>query len=354
VNRENTTTVSNTPTKVFRTRPGQDFIDEFLAHVRETGRPETFPGLHPGPIANTEPFFTLKPFSIDRKKRPPRNKAPCPMCQPNKYLNGSLSYFPQLEAVAAVGHCCAAKENREAASREYRQRTLRDEQETYLLAHIPLVPDFLSVIQRTRPAASEARRIYRHFRKRGVEFHRELHPIKMVNGRLSVSEQIEGEIAAVGPAGFRSPGSRVNIREIEFGTLGGMIALNRDYNPVGELDRIESRLRPHNHAKNEDDILEYITAMTPQIRLATTVQLREARNHYSKFQARMANFCAFFAPENLGRIHNWASHPARPERFQVSLTGNRCTFRSRLSACVIVLDPILWTYDYPWPEPQPS
>jgi hypothetical protein len=87
---------SDAPIRVFRTRPGQYLIDEFIAHIRETAQPETFPGLHPGPIAKTEPFLTLKPFHIDRKKRSARDKAPCPMCQPNKYLSGNLIYIPRL------------------------------------------------------------------------------------------------------------------------------------------------------------------------------------------------------------------------------------------------------------------
>jgi hypothetical protein len=338
--------------RIFKTRPGQDLINKFMAHIRETGQPETFPGLYCATIAKTEPFLILKRFDIDRKKRPARDKAACPMCQPNKYLSGTLIYIPRLLAIAAIGHCCADKDNLAASSREYRERTERDEQETYLLAHVPLVPACLSVIEKARPAAREARRVYRHFRTRGAEFQRELRLVKMNSGRLTVSEQIEGETAAFGPAGFRSPTTNVNIREVEFGTLRGMIALNTQYDPVGELDRIQSRLRTHNHAETEDAYLEYIAEMTPLPRRAATVQLREAANHYSKFQARIADFCAFFTPENLRRIHDWASHPARAQRFEVSLTGTRCTFRSRSTSCSMVLDPVLWAYHHPWPKPQ--
>src|SRR5258708_3269815 len=83
--------------RAFRTPPGQYLVEEFLAHIRQTGQPETFPGLHPGPIAKTEPFLLLRPFEIHRRKRPKGNLAPCPMCQPNKYLRGSLIYLPDLE-----------------------------------------------------------------------------------------------------------------------------------------------------------------------------------------------------------------------------------------------------------------
>jgi hypothetical protein len=167
--------------------------------------------------------------------------------------------------VAAIGHCCANKVNLAASTREYRERTLLNEQETYLLAHVPLVPACLSVIEQAKPAAREARRIYRYFRTHGAEFQRALRLVKMNSGRLTVSEQIEGEIAAFGPAGFRRPTTGSNVREVEFGTLRGMIALNTQYDPVDELDRIESRLRSHNHAQTEEAYIDYIAEMTPKI-----------------------------------------------------------------------------------------
>ena len=340
------------PSRLFKTRPGQDLIDQFLAHLRETPQPETFPGLYCGAIEKTEPFLILKPFDIDRKKRPARDKAPCPMCQPNKYLSGTLIYTPRLMVVAAIGHCCADKLNLAASTREYWERTLLNGQGTYLLAHVPLVPACLSVIEQVKPAAREARRIYRYFRTHGAEFQRALRLVKMNSGRLTVSEQIEGEIAAFGPAGFRRPTTGSNVREVEFGTLRGMIALNTQYDPVDEIDRIESRLRSHNHAQTEETYIDYIAEMTPQNRRNATVQLREASNHYSKFQARIADFCDFFTPENLARIHHWASHPAHAQPFQVSLDGRKCTFRSRSMRCSIVLDPVLGNYNRPWPKPQ--
>jgi hypothetical protein len=79
--------------RLFKDPPGQYFVQDFLAHVKKTGLPETFPGLHPGSIAKTERFLLLTRFEIDRRRRPAGNLAPCPMCQPNKYLRGSLIYI---------------------------------------------------------------------------------------------------------------------------------------------------------------------------------------------------------------------------------------------------------------------
>jgi hypothetical protein len=196
--------------RVFRTPPGNYLIEEFLAHIRRTGQPETFPGLHRGPIAKTEPFLLLKKFEVDRRKRPGGDLAPCPMCQPNKYLRGSLIFLPDLRAVAAIGHCCADKENLAIADRKYRERIARDSEDDYLIAHIPLIPAYLSVVERVRPAAREAERIYRSFRNAGAPFQRPLRLVKKVGGLLALDEQIRVPADGTGPAEFRRHASIIN------------------------------------------------------------------------------------------------------------------------------------------------
>jgi len=187
----------------FTRAPGRDFVEQFLNHIKNAGQPETFPGLHPGPLEKDEEFIKLKPFAIDRKKRPERDKAPCPMChQTNKFLAGDLAYFPRLEAVAAIGHCCAAKEIREAAEREYKVRTTRDAEEELLLQKLPLVSAYLGVLERARLSAIEAERAFRQFRKGASGIHRQLRAVKNAGGRLIVVERIENEVTASGPAGY--------------------------------------------------------------------------------------------------------------------------------------------------------
>src|ERR1700730_17794186 len=80
------------------------FVEEFLAHVKRTGQPETFHGLHLGPPYNNEPCRKIAPIEIEGRRRPDGARAPCPMCHhPNKFLKGWLVYLPNLQAVAAIG-----------------------------------------------------------------------------------------------------------------------------------------------------------------------------------------------------------------------------------------------------------
>lgn len=335
--------------RIFKTPPGQYLIDNFLKHVRETGRPETFPGLHHGPIVQTEAFILLKPFEIDRKKRSDGNLAPCPMCQPNKYLRGSLIYLPDLQAVAAIGHCCADKENLAQATQEYRERVARDQEHDYLLAHVPLIPACLAVVAQVLPAAREAERIYRHFRKAGASFQRPLRLVTKSTRLLTVHEHLKSE--AAGLAGGRDSASNITSRTIELGYLRGTIAVTNDYNPVRELERIDEAVRPHNHSETDDALLDYVTNLDSKNRHAVTVKLRQAGTDYSRFQNRIANFCDFFAPENMVLIQQWASHPDNPYRFEVSWKGHERIFRRDGEFCRFAIDPVLWTYKHTWPWP---
>jgi hypothetical protein len=46
----------------------------------------------------------------------------------------------------------------------------------------------------------------------------------------------------------------------------------------------------------------------------------EAAKAYEKFRGRLADFVAFFAPDNVNRVRAWASHVAHPQPFEVLLT----------------------------------
>ncbi len=77
-------TPSETACNIYTTRPSDVIIERFLAHVRETGQPETFSTLcREPPSADSPPKF-LRKFDVDRKLRPERDMAPCAICSPWK------------------------------------------------------------------------------------------------------------------------------------------------------------------------------------------------------------------------------------------------------------------------------
>lgn len=182
--------------------------------MRESGEPETFAGIHPGPLDKAEPFLKLKSFIVSRPKRRDGQLAPCPMChKPNKFLEGDLVYLTRLQAIAAIGHECSARETRTEAEREYRARAVRDQEDNYLLDQLPLIQFRLAQAEPWKPYAQSAQRTYRMFRTKAPAAHRYLRAVKEQGGRLVVAEAVSREVTAVGPRGFRGS-SGVDTRDI--------------------------------------------------------------------------------------------------------------------------------------------
>lgn len=303
--------------RLFKDRPGKYLVEDFLAHVRTTGQPETFPGIHPGPLDKTEPFLKLAPFGVPRPKRPRGDMVPCPMChQANKYLSGALVYLPRLQAIAAIGHECSDSDTRLAADREYRARRDREQEEDYLLANVPVIPARLAMLKELQPVAREALGIYRAFRKKAPSVQRQLRDIRQRGARLIVTETIEGDLASVGPSGFRGGGG-IQTRDVGFGVLAGATAVISDYNPLSELARIVAMLRRHDQGSREEATLDYAASLNDAERRRAVIELREADRAFYKFRDRLDDFCAFFSPDNIERISAWASHPEHPAPFLI-------------------------------------
>lgn len=339
--------------RLFKNMPGDHLAEEFIAHIHTTGAPESFPGIHPGPLAKTEPFRKLAAFSIERMKRPDDDMAYCPMYhQPNKYLEGALVYLTDLKAIAAIGHECAAKENRAAADKDYRARRDQRAEEDYLLANLPHVARKLASISEVRPAAAEALRVFRLLRKDAPDAVRQLRAIKQKGARLTVAETIDAKLAEIGPSGFNGSSGK-QTRDAVFGVLAGTTAVISDFNPVSELNRIETVLRAVPECRSEDEALEAICRMPDPERKWATTRLRQTDSDFRNFQARMADFCAFFATANIARIDAWTQHPEHPARFPIKRGEQRGSVILSISSYEdrfrTVIATVIESYQAEWP-----
>ena len=194
--------MSDTPFRRFKERPTLIFINETRDLILQTGLPELIPELYHAPISKTEPYQKLCSFRIKDGKRPEGDYAPCPMCTPNRYLDGILAYFPRLQAVAAIGHCCADAQTRATADLESDRREAKDYQETLLLNELPIVHAKIAVARAAKPIAQEARRIYRQFRSRGSAMHHVLKKtLRGRDGLLTIAESVASEAVGGCPEG---------------------------------------------------------------------------------------------------------------------------------------------------------
>lgn len=339
--------------RIFKEMPGALLRDEFREHIAKTGSPETFPGIFGAPLDKKEVFWKIHAFSIDRTKREQGDMAYCPMChQYNKYLEGEFVWLPRLQAVAAIGHECAAKENRAAADKEYKARKQQEDEEYYLLDNLHYVAARLKVVVAVSEAATEALRIFRLLRKDAPSAVSQLRRVKKNNARLIVVETIDGAAAITGPAGFRGT-SGVQTRDAVFGTLSGFAAVQVEFNPKAELDKIAEVLRRHSGCATQNDALNRVCQMSDRDRKWATAELQRAEADFQKLQGKMREFCEFFSAANIERISRWVSHPEHPSPFTVKRieqsAGTVITIRSAKDDVRVVIKPTLYTYAADWP-----
>src|SRR5664280_1285278 len=231
----------------FVDRPSTPFIDEVAKHLRETAAPEIHEALYRNSISKDATFFILREVELDGRKRQDGGNAPCPMCATNKFLKGALVYIPKMQCCAVIGHCCASKQVKADADREFKWRRKRDHEEGYLLDNLTLVPARLQVLEDLKPVAVEVRRLYRQFRNQASKVQYQLRQVRRNHGgQLILEEIIRGGEDDVdndytGPAGFRGRGN-IETREHNFGTMAGGLATIKNYDPVKELDTLIRQL----------------------------------------------------------------------------------------------------------------
>lgn len=94
--------------KVFEHFPGKDIKDDFLEHLRLTGKPQDWKfHLSTSPPRGARPRI-LTEFVVSERLRKHVLMAPCPICSPRhpKYWEGMLAWFEEEHAIRAIGREC--------------------------------------------------------------------------------------------------------------------------------------------------------------------------------------------------------------------------------------------------------
>lgn len=333
----------------YSSRPTLLLNDAFNKHVHSTAQPETFPGLHPGPISSKEPFVKLFEFEIAAQRRPDGQRVPCPMCQPNKFLKGWLIWLSNLQAIAVIGHCCADQVNLEEADRRYKEEKELRSDEDFLLKTLPFVTGILETVKALEPIANEALHAYQIFRRDGATFHKALRKASK-SGRLTLSESVADDLLQVGPAGIGRGGRG---RAIDFGIIHGTTALLANYHPVADLARVYRLCEHHNVGSDEAAVLDYIVTLDKRARRDAVDRLAKVPGEYKRFQNRIRDFLSFFTVENIGAINAWASHSANPQRFYIEFTrrpdGCCLVMRDERGTSRVTVNSTLWNHDVELP-----
>ena len=289
----------------------RDLIGGICASIATTGAPEDVAAPHPGPIAKGEPFLIVRELSIPRGRRADGRMAPCPMCQPNKFIEGRLVWFSALEALAVIGHCCADRVTRLAAEREFRAREAKARAEDYLLATLPGLPAIRAEQAALAPRVAAAHKLHREFRHSGAAFQRALRQATRNGGMLTVAEVL-GPRMAGGPAGVRTAGSTVETRDVSFGMLSGMSMVAANCRLADKFAGTVTSLAALPEIDDEDAALAWLVQLDDKTFVARERNLRSIVNGLAQVAADLEDFVRFFSVANAGRITAWGSHRDAP------------------------------------------
>lgn len=330
---------------IYKQEPPLLLIARFIEHVNQTNSPETFPGIHLGPISRFTKFKILQEFELIGKKRIGSERAPCPMCQPNKYLKGSLVWLPELEAIAAIGHCCADKVNLAAARKQFHEEQTARRNEDFLLKALPHVHVVNGLVNRAKPSAEEALRVFRAMRKEGSYFLESLKGARKT-GLLQLSEKIEQLSSDEFVKTSKS-------RTVEFGILRGSTALITEYNPIADLARVYRDCEGFDVGKSDADAVEFIVKLDSQKIANAVTMLEQARTDFQRFQKRIKDFLQFFDENNIAVLNAWSSSLLNPTPFSVKIgvrpNGKSIEFKSPHQTLRITLHSNLWVTDEEFP-----
>lgn len=149
--------------RIFKTMPLPTFIEQVRARIREHGQPELIGELRQDPIHKDEYFEILAEIDIEQLRRPEGDLAPCPMCQPNKFLQRRLCWFPALQCCAIIDTAAPTSYIAPRPSSGSRRPAFSSGRRT--ISALPLVSEKVRVLGMLKTKAEETARLPRKFRK---------------------------------------------------------------------------------------------------------------------------------------------------------------------------------------------
>lgn len=299
---------------VFPEPPSDALRLAFRKHIATTGQPETFSDISTAQPPKDGTVVVLEhPVDINRKTRPDRGMAPCPICSPDhgKYLNGgSLIWCEATQAIYAIGPRCSAhlwEDGRMNKAINLFMESERAKADGIRLYHLVLrIPRLLDWIARNRSLASDVTNAHVSFAK----------DMRRLRGALSRALK-----ASNGMALDRGP-----LADIPIGTVAGRAFLTGGWALGTDLDKAATLLRTYPVIEGED-LLHWIDAMTPSVRASRCKEIERIRSILSGVEQKMEAASSFLSARNAEILGRWGQGDGAPMHFAVSTTTSRITFR---------------------------
>lgn len=312
-------TLISTPRR-FVSRPGQDFIDQFKAHIAARGNSKTFPGLcwtKPDP---DDPPDILDRFDINLKAHEDACHSPCAVCSPKygKFLyEGYLVWFAKDGLVRIIGPECGADYFKSGVFRRAVKKLDDDARLAWLLDHLPIrlsqIPQMKIAANRLVDAAGELDRLKSVISKDIPKTEATLGSMAGSGAGLRITIVMKRDKDSVGPSGIR--GTSVDTREEEFGPLAGRPLFQKRVKHTKEAIAIAEAVSAFPELASDDEILDYMADAPPgQTDLAWLEwnwgTLARLADRHRRAANTIADARHFFDTSNISRLNDWGDHEA--------------------------------------------
>ncbi|TFW03972.1 hypothetical protein E4M02_02520 [Brevundimonas sp. S30B] len=295
----------------FEEPPGPDFVSAFREHVRQTARPETFPGVtQTGFPRDGRVEVLFRPISVNDKARG-GSRVPCPICSTaaGKWLsNGTLIWCEDTEAVYVIGpDCYTSLDGGDRISSAINAYNVEEQERrrARILADIAtLAPDLISWATASKAAATAASKAQAGLRQALPRLRSTIHRVLKANDSVTATFYADGQYRTetIG----KIAGRDFLIGQWDLATkltaaIGTLQALARDASP---------------------DARVWADGLSPTARKARLGQARAAVTDLEKVSSSLLAASQFLAADNIRRLAIW-SVKGPPTEFSVNHTASK-------------------------------
>lgn len=310
--------------------PSKEIIEDFRAHVIETGQPDTWVHHSASAPPLNEDFDEVIKFGVPHALRKRVQMASCPICSPSapKYFEGVLAWFPGEGLLRAIGDQCATSHFGAERVARSKLKGQRDRAVDFLLEHLP---SMAAIKLRSKPFAAVGNAMddirgamfrassvaaWQRVVKAGATgslYVEEIRKIEAVDGFGRSYERDMPQVVAQYPVN--------GLGFMRQATPSSLVA-------AATLTAIELVA-----TCDEDELIDFVAALEgrQQDLLDLERLLRSATAAAEQMEALIEEAKAFFSPLNLERLHAW-THDTRVDIGVVLSTSPYARQQFRLRA----------------------
>lgn len=309
----------------FVVRPGDEFVDGWRGHIRDTGEPETFDRVSTSkPTQQHDIVLLSEEIRVPTALRAGGGGVPCPFCSPTspKFHLGRMAYFAEECVVRFVGHRCARThfgENYAEAEKLYRRQEAARRYISLWKAVGAERHQAMALIDEMLAVAEQVEKVRRNFDLKAPGWCRELHrELAQTKGDLQVYQDL----------GMKDRHGKPVIQKKIIGTAAGLEFLREAFAPVAILQMVKKAMEG-----TAIDLPEW-AAVTPEHPMTSDI-LRLGRNverALEKFpQARIEieDAAKFLKRKNVDLLQRWGSSGSSPFLvFEMKMKGGQLIART--------------------------